>query len=193
MAMDLTMTAVEPYSRCTSSRRVDLRWYVVQTKPKQERRTEENFRAWGVETLLPLMRTTAAGAPGRVTCTAMFPSYLFVRIDYERMAGKVRFTRGVTRLLGTSEGATAVDDSIVGLIADRMDGAGVVDLHRRLTPGDRVRITTGPFRDLEGIFETTASAEDRVTLLLVAVQSPMRVTVKASAVERVAAPAAVGK
>jgi transcriptional antiterminator RfaH len=165
-------------------------WYVVQTKPKQEARAEDNLSAWGVETFLPRIRGRVRGLSPSTLATRvvpMFPSYLFVRFELEGMGQKVRYTRGVTKILGIESRPTAVDDGLVQVIRDRVGDDGCVKLvPPQLRPGDRVRITAGPLCDLIGIFDSTSSASARVSLLLLAINGQMRVTVDAALVEKLA-------
>lgn len=166
------------------------RWYVVQTKPKQEARAADNLVAWGVETFLPRIRDRVRDASAFVPSTRampMFPSYLFVRFELARMAQKVRYTRGVTKILGIDAQPTPVDDGFVDLIRERVgDDDCVKLLAPPLKAGDRVRIVVGPLCDLIGIFEETSSAAQRVSVLLVAINTQMRVTIDAAFVEKLA-------
>jgi transcriptional antiterminator RfaH len=159
------------------------RWYVLQTKPRQEGRAEANLRSWGIETLAPRLcerRRSRGGEPSY--CVApLFPNYLFARFDAATHAAKVRLTRGVHRLIGFGECATAVDDAIVGLIKSRLGEDGLVRLPE-LTRGDRIEIVAGPLRSFVGVFERHLSARDRVIVLLTTLGCPMRVELAGTAI-----------
>lgn len=163
------------------------RWYVVQTRPRQECRAEANLVAWGVETLFPRIRRRSrqAGTNGSPDVDALFPSYLFARFD-AAMVAKVRYTRGVAKIVGTELGPTSVDESIIGEIRDRIGDDGYVQLVSSLNAGDRVRITSGPLCDFVGVFVAAARGPDRLRLLLSAVNAQIRVTVDRCDVEKLA-------
>lgn len=162
-----------------------MNWYVIQSKPKQEERADENLRAWHVETLLPKLLRPVRSARAQRTIEPLFPGYLFARFDADGMASKVRYTRGVARVLGTESGPSAVDDRIIDEIKRRMDPGGLVRPTSTLRAGDRVRIVSGPLKDFVGVFEYSATAAQRVTLLLATLHSPVRVALDAHLVERV--------
>lgn len=163
-----------------------MNWYVIQSKPKQEVRAEENLRAWNVETLLPrLLRPTRSTDMSRSRIEPLFPGYLFARFDADEMFCKMRYTRGVSKILGTSEGPTPLADSVINLIKERMDASGVVSVASALRPGDRVRIIGGPFRDFLAVFEFSATAAQRVTVLLSTLNAQVRVALDGHLVERV--------
>ena len=53
-------------------------WYLIQTKPRQESRAEENLRRQHFECYRPI-KPSAAGN-GKAD-EALFPGYLFIRLD----------------------------------------------------------------------------------------------------------------
>lgn len=151
------------------------RWYVVQSKPKQEVRADANLRRWGLDTVTPLIRESrlshASPQPSRIS--PLFPGYLFARFPLSLLA-KVRVTRGVSNVIGFGEYATPVDDGVIELIRSRIDGDGFVRMAEP-QPGDAVRITHGPLRSLVGVFEKELQGRDRVQLLLTALGVQTRV------------------
>jgi transcriptional antiterminator RfaH len=164
---------------------LESRWYAVQARPKQETRAAMNLLSSGVTTFLPLIRQgkrpSAAGTPGTAP---LFPRYLFVRCDIAQSVQRIRYTRGVVKVLGTSDGPIALDDAIIESIQQRIGDDGFVHLTDFLEPGDAVEITDGPLKGLVGIFHSATPAAERVILLLNAMNSQMRVMVDASAITR---------
>jgi len=155
-----------------------MNWYVVGAKPKQEDRAEQNLQAWRIETLLPRVRCRRGRSVANAHTEPLFPGYLFARFDAGTMLGKLRYTRGVASILGTSSGPTSLDECVIQMIRTRMSADGVVQMPTSLNPGDRVRITAGPFKDFVGVFEYSSTAADRVSLLLETVAAQIRVTVE---------------
>jgi transcriptional antiterminator RfaH len=168
---------------------LDSRWYAVQTRPKQEERATLNLRGSGLTTFLPMIRQprkahSAASAPA-----PLFPRYLFVRCDIAQHASRIRYTRGVTRVLGTSAGPTPLDDEVIESIQRRLDDGGYVRLiePEPLHAGDPVEITDGPLSGFVGIFHSATTATERVVLLLNAMNNQMRVVVDSMVVKRLTA------
>jgi transcriptional antiterminator RfaH len=168
---------------CNDDRR---RWYVVQTKPKQEARGEANLRRWNIETLAPRVRDyrqRRAAAAARIV--PLFPNYLFARFDAETLTAKIRLTRGIQRVVGFGEYATPVDDEMIELIRARIGEDGLVGTPE-LQLGDAVEIVEGPLQSFVGIFERHVSARDRVIVLLTTIGCRARVQVPATAIRNVA-------
>ena len=162
-------------------------WWAIQCKPRQETRAQANLETSGVRTFLPLTRAAGAvrstrDAPAKTE--PLFPRYLFARCDGPGMTHRIRFARGVTRILGTGSAPTSVDESIISAIQQRVGADGCVPLRSALQPGDAVRIVEGPLKDFVGVLERSVTPDDRVRLLVAAVQGHWRVTVDGRCLER---------
>lgn len=60
-------------------------WYALYTKPRAEKKTEERLRKSGVTTYLPLQETVREWSDRKKkVLVPIIPSYIFVRINYER-------------------------------------------------------------------------------------------------------------
>jgi transcriptional antiterminator RfaH len=71
----------------------------------------------------------------------------------------------------------AVPEGLVEEMMQRRDESGTIVLTpRRFAVGDAVKVTTGPFADLEGLFQTV-SGPDRVVLLVNLLAREVRVSV----------------
>jgi transcriptional antiterminator RfaH len=81
----------------------------------------------------------------------LFPCYLFVQSDGgPDWVLRARSAPNVMRLLGGSAGPEPVPDRLVRALRSR----GLEQIvPNRFLPGQRVRISDGAFRDIEGIFE----------------------------------------
>ena len=75
------------------------RWYVVHTRPHQERRAEANLLRQGYRAWLPQMERSRRHARRIETVrTPLFPGYLFVELDIAREAWcAINGTFGVRR------------------------------------------------------------------------------------------------
>lgn len=147
-----------------------LRWFVAQTKPRQEPRVirELRIRTNGIEPFLPRIEVTRHHAGRRWTgLEPLFPGYLFVRMQatWQEFAA-VRWIPGVHRLLGDGDRPIEVPDPLIETIQARLAPLGFVRIGFTLEPGARVRILRGPFTGLEGILERPTSRQDRVRVLL---------------------------
>jgi transcriptional antiterminator RfaH len=141
------------------------RWYALYTKPHKERQVSSLLQEQGIETYLPTVRRKIRrrDRPDRVV---YFPCYLFARVDFRATPrSSIAWMPGIRRIVSLGEQPAVVDDAIVSLVRRRLGDMEEV-AYGRLKRGDRVRITSGPLRDLEAIFDRPVSAADRVRVLL---------------------------
>jgi transcriptional antiterminator RfaH len=146
------------------------RWYLVQTKPSSETIAQTNLLRQGYEVYLPrLLQPVRRAGRWRDRIVALFPRYLFVRlIEGSQSLSPVRSSVGVASVVRFGFRYAEVPDRIVSDLKSRSDpDSGLHRMQRPtlFTPGARVRITTGAFDGLEGVFEREVGA-DRVDVLL---------------------------
>jgi transcriptional antiterminator RfaH len=142
-------------------------WYAVRTKPKEEARADFNLRAYQVETFAPkLKQLRASGYGNRYTIQPLFPSYIFAYFNAISQLHKINYTRGVQKVVSFCGYPLSISDEVINLIKNKVDDDGFVCLYEELTPGDKVRITSGPLQSLVGVFERKLSDKERVEILL---------------------------
>lgn len=142
-------------------------WYVIQTKPQNEFRVEANLLHQGIDTFLPLCETYRYYR-GRMVkkISPFFPSYLFakfnLRFDYHR----VKYTRGVRKVLGLGGAPLPISERVVEEIKNRVGEDNLIRWEEEWQEGDLVEVISGPFQGLRGIFQRRMSAKGRVKILL---------------------------
>ena len=155
-------------------------WYVIHTKPRQEDRAEASLKTLGLETLNPKLRRTLRSS----ISIPLFPSYIFAQFQLEQMLRKVRWSRGVHKIVEFGGIPATLDSETVELIRSRLvshsDGVRTSSFHI----GDHLRITEGPFRDLIGIFEKEMPDEERVMILLSYVQFHAHLVVEKAHIQK---------
>jgi transcription elongation factor/antiterminator RfaH len=166
----------------------DLCWYLVQTHPRQEDRAESNLRSFGIETLAPRFKDRRRNFyTGEVTLYAMplFPSYVFAKFIANDLYQKVRYTRGIRRLVSFGDSPTVVDEEIIATIQSRIGEDGFARIDEYLKPGDKVIIKDGPLRTFAGVFEREINSVDRVRILLLTVSYQAHVEIERDMVKKI--------
>jgi transcriptional antiterminator RfaH len=147
-----------------------VRWYLIHTKSGREAAAESNLVRQGYQVYYPrLSKPTRLGGRWVTQAVSLFPRYLFLRLAVGHQAiGPVRSTVGVSSIVRFGHSYAVVPDGVVEDLRVRSDPAtGLHNLtaHLTLKPGSGVRIVTGPFEGLEGVFRRECG-EERVVLLL---------------------------
>jgi transcriptional antiterminator RfaH len=157
----------------------DLLWYVIQTKPGDEHRVETHLLNQEIETFLPLHEIHQYCSGKMVQrIKALFPNYLFARLDLKLHYYKVKWTRGVSKILGTGDGPIPISGEVVQRIREKVGKDNLVKLEEEWKEGDIVQITSGPFKELTGIFQKKMSDNGRVRILLglIGVDIPVQIS-----------------
>lgn len=142
-------------------------WFVVQTKPGNENRAETHLLNQKIETFLPLLEIHQYPSGKMVQkIKPLFPNYIFARLDLKVHYYKVKWTRGVSKILGNGDGPVPIAEKVIESIKERVGKDNLVKLEEELTEGDVVQITSGPFKELRGIFQKKMSDNGRIKILL---------------------------
>lgn len=125
---------------------------------------------------------------GEVSPKPLFPSYLFIYADFENqfIHRLVRYTRGVSHLLGDKEGPQPVDDLIVETLRERTRDGSLIEQELLLREGDSVRIKKGVLQDLIGIVEKNMIPSRRIKVLFKWLNGPMKAVLRYKDVEKIA-------
>jgi transcription antitermination factor NusG len=137
----------------------DSPWRVLQVRAQHEQAIAAMLEERDIEHFLPTYterRAWSHRAPEDVT-RPLFPTYLFGRFPYERRL-EVLSTPGVISVVAFAGVPAEVTDAEVERIR-RMATCGLpVEPLPWLNVGDRVQITTGPLRGIQGILLTGGTA-----------------------------------
>ncbi len=145
------------------------RWYVVQTRPRDESTALFHLSRQGFEGYLPrFLKQRRHARRVDIKPEPLFPGYLFVALDLAAARWRsIHGTVGVSRLVCHGETPAPVPTGIVERIQESEDDKGWIVLRpeKSLQKGQKVEISQGPFADLMGTFEALDSKERVIVLL----------------------------
>ena len=142
-------------------------WFVARTQSNRERWAEENVRRQGHTPYLPLVLETHKTRNGKLFLgRPLFPGYLFVQTLNEQwhfLTG----TYGISGVVpGTATRPATVSNAIIDDLRSReVDGVVKLPPRNLLTVDQKVRLTSGAFKDHVGLVEGFPAAA-RVKVLL---------------------------
>ena len=143
-------------------------WYLIYTKPKQEKLAQENLGRQGFETYYPLFCTTVRRR-GRYQSVIepMFPRYIFIHLDtINDNWAPIRSTLGVANLVRFGDAPAQIPDVLVEILQSQDDEEGLHNIkNNEFKIGDCVRILDGVMAGYEGILESKKGNE-RVMVML---------------------------
>jgi transcriptional antiterminator RfaH len=162
-------------------------WYVIHTKPGNECRVEANLSNQEMEVFLPRLETFQY-AHGKMVqkIKPLFPNYLFAKLDMDVHYYKVKWTRGVSKILGVGNEPLPISEKVIQTIKARRGENNLVKLNDGLEEGNIVQFTSGPFRDLLGVFDKEMSDGKRVKVLLSLIGVDVAVQVSRWQIKKVA-------
>ncbi len=130
-------------------------WFIINAKPKQEFIAEKNLKLFGAKVYLPLFKKNVKKNKKKIKIIApLFNGYLFAQFSIEDLYHKIKFAKGVKKILGSNNSVWAIDNDKIEDIKSR-ENDGIVVLKKkkeRFKKGDHILIDEGDFDGWEGIF-----------------------------------------
>lgn len=155
-------------------------WYLIQCKPREDKRALENLERQGYQCLLPMQQIERL-QKGKLQSLSepLFPGYLFIHLDkVEDNWLPIRSTRGVNQIVKFGGRPTPVPSAVIDELSNRESKAAPA-----LVAGDRVQINEPSLRQVEAIF-LEKNGDERVLLLLKLLQREVTVEIPIGKVEK---------
>jgi Transcription antiterminator len=129
-----------------------MKWYAIHTRSRHEKQVDSFLRERGIDTYLPLVHMLSRRRDRKKYIDIpLFPGYMFVCTDKERLLD-VKYTRGVTRIIGTDiDAPTPIPDKQILDLKLLTESDVQLDQFSYLVKGRAVRVKAGPLKGIEGI------------------------------------------
>ena len=142
------------------------KWFVAQLKPNSHFLAKKNLEAQDFKTFLPLEEVTHRKSSRFMNSVKpFFPGYIFVYFD----ANKKRWTNinstfGITRLITLKNDPHPISSEFILSLKKRCNKENILKFEQKLSSGEKVKLTKGPFTNLVGIVDKI-DPQERITIL----------------------------
>jgi transcription antitermination factor NusG len=127
-------------------------WYVIHTKPRNEKKVYEQIVNKEIEVFLPLIQTVRYWSDRKKKLMVpLFPGYVFVNTDEEERIKAISNTYGALRYVMYQKRPAVLSDREVTNIKLSLQAPEKIKVEeKQILEGDIVEITGGIFRGLTG-------------------------------------------
>ncbi|HSF28945.1 MAG TPA: transcription termination/antitermination NusG family protein [Candidatus Tectomicrobia bacterium] len=160
-------------------------WYALYTRSHCEQLVWDQLRAKGFQLFLPRINVWSQRVgKRRLISVPMFPGYLFLRHAIDKASYiEVRKARGLVHILGERwDRLGVIPDAEIEAIQTVLHTSLPVMPHPYLRAGQRVRITRGPLRGMEGILVQSKPTKGLLILSVELLQRSVAVEIDCSVV-----------
>ena len=151
-------------------------WYLIKTKPRQEKIAKQNLKNQGYRSFYPIVKINNR-------LVVLFPGYLFAQLnDKTQNWSPINSTKGVSHFVKFGLNFAKVPASVIKFIKtnQHITTEKLINLNK-FKPGDKVQITDGVFDNYMAIFKCYKSNE-RVILLMNLLGSERSLNIKKESV-----------
>lgn len=143
-------------------------WYVLRSKPRKENVLHQQVLARKIEVFFPRVRVKPAN-PRAARIRPYFPGYMFIKADIEEVGiSTFQWMPHSYGLVSFDGEPASIPDSLIAAL--RKNKHEIIEASKLksggLATGTAVRITEGPFKGYQALFDARLSGDDRVRVLL---------------------------
>ena len=135
-------------------------WYLIKTKPRQEKIAKQNLENQDYQTFCPMAKINNR-------LVVLFPGYLFVQLNEKTQNwSPINSTKGVSHFIKFGLNFAKVPTSVIEFIKtnQHITNDKLKNLNK-FKPGDKVQISDGVFKNWVAIFKCY-KPDERVILLM---------------------------
>jgi transcription antitermination factor NusG len=160
---------------------MEKRWAVLRAQAHREAFVAQSVSSRGVECYIPVRPARKPGA-----ANILFPGYVFAQVSPSSDdLLRIRSAPGVAYVLPRTGAPALLPDPLIGAIRAKEEELRARPAARQFSNGEQVRVLTGPFKWVEGVFDRKLSASGRVRILLSLASGGMAVQMSATDLEAV--------
>tara|TARA_B100000953_G_scaffold70595_1_gene56858 strand:+ start:108 stop:581 length:474 start_codon:yes stop_codon:yes gene_type:complete len=136
------------------------KWYLIKTKPRQEKIAIQNLKNQGYVTFCPMGKINKK-------LVFLFPGYLFVQLNEKTQnCLPINSTKGVSHFVKFGLNFAKVPTNVIEFIkTNQHKTADKLNNLNKFKSGDKVQISDGAFKNYMAIFKSY-KPDDRVILLM---------------------------
>lgn len=144
----------------------DKHWHPLYTKPRQEFKAEQQIAAVGLEYYLPTVTRLKQWSDRKKKVTEpLFNGYIFVYgVEKDRLIALQQ--NAIVRSLTFNGKPAYVQDWEIENLKKMLAENREVTIQNTLKAGTKVRVTEGPFKDVEGIVSYTPNNERELAVVI---------------------------
>jgi transcriptional antiterminator RfaH len=154
-------------------------WYCARTKPKHEHIATANLRRHlALPVFFPKIRLEKPTRRGLIrVIEPLFPCYVFLHCVVEEQVNEIQHVSGISRLVQFGHKYPQIADAIIEELQACFGLDDLIDVERRLAPGDEVTVAGGAFAGMSAQVLKCLPAKKRVQILLDILGRPTKVEV----------------
>ena len=160
------------------------RWYALYTKSRHEKCIHFELAKRNVESFLPLRKIKRRWSDRTVTIEEpLFKSYLFVRTGFPRIKDVLNL-KGAVGFVKAGTEPIPIHERVIQSLKNLVQSEVAIDPFPYLETGDRVRVRSGLFKDIEGVIVRKDNRKCRIVISIDALMASVSVEVDSCLVEK---------
>lgn len=162
-----------------------LNWYALYTRSRHEKFIDSELKKRNIESFLPLRRIRRRWSDRTVTIEEpLFKSYIFVKANPPSRTDVLK-VKGAVRFVSAGADPVSIEEEIILSLKNIIQHEMPIDPFPYLDKGDRVCITSGPFKGTEGYIVLKDTKRCRIVISVAAIKSSVAIEIDSYLTEKI--------
>ena len=160
-------------------------WYAVYVRSRHEKKVYHLFEEKGLESSLPLIKTTRQWSDRKKKVEVpLFRGYVFIRIDIRKDKFNILKTDGVVKFIGIGKNPSRIPDEQIHWVHMIVEKSDTVKNEKEIPVGQKVRVTAGPFKGVEGV-AMRSGKQSRIVIVIESIMNAVSVEISPNYLEEI--------
>lgn len=160
------------------------KWYALYTRSRHEKLVSSTLEKNEIETFLPIRKIKKRWSDRMVTTEEpLFKGYVFVKMDPARKTDILK-TKGAVKIVSAGINPIPIEEGVILSLKNIVQQEISIDPFPYIDKGDRIVVTSGPFRDTEGYIIHKDDKKCRIVISVSAIKSSIAIELDTRLVEK---------
>ena len=160
-------------------------WYAIYVRSRHEKKVHQLLLEKGVESSLPLIKTTRKWSDRKKKVEIpLFRGYVLVKIDVDKDRLKILETDGVVKIIGIQNKPSRIPNEEIHWIHMMVEKFDTVQNENGIPVGQKVRVTAGPFKGVEGV-AMRGGNQSRLVIVIESIMNAVSVEISPNYLQKI--------
>ena len=160
-------------------------WYAINVKSRHEKCVHGELKEKNIESSLPMTSVIRQWSDRKKKVEVpLFRGYIFINIDIECEKLNVLQTDGVVKFVGIRNNPSRIPDEQIHWIHMMVEYTATVRNEKEIPVGQKVHVTTGLFKGIEGVV-MRAGNRSRLVILIESIMHPISIEINPNYLDKI--------
>ena len=160
-------------------------WYAIYIRSRHEKNVHSALLNKDIESFLPLKTVIRQWSDRKKKVEVpLFRGYVFIQIDIRKDKFNILNTDGVVKFISLGKNPSRIPDEQIHWVHMMVEKSDTVQNEKEIPVGQKVRVTVGPFKGVEGV-AMRAGNQSRLVIVIESIMNAVSVEISPNYLQKI--------